>query len=240
MSALTQTRPRPPSWLLAARLMQLQAGAALRRFARKSGLRRVAELREDDLVIPDSALAHRAVDLVAEVSPVFLLNHGLRSFAFGAALGRRDGLRFDRELLFLATVLHDLGLTGRFGGPDAFELQGARAARGFLVGQGVDARRADLVHEAIALHASIGVASRGAPEVQLCHHGAGVDVAGLRIYDMKAQDVARIVEAWPRAGFKQGFAPMIAEQARQKPHCNIAGLAGFGFVKMIEDAPYGE
>jgi hypothetical protein len=240
MTTLTQRLDRQPTWLLGLRLMKYQADAALKRFARRSGLRRSAELSDDDLVLPDSALARRALELVTEVSPDFLLNHGLRSFAFGVALGRRDGLRFDRELLFLATVMHDLGLTTRFDGPEAFELQGARAARSFLLEEGAEARRADLVHEAIALHASIGVASLGAPEVALCHHGVGVDVAGLRLHDFEQHDVARVVATWPRHAFKRRFVPLLIDQTHRKPDCNIAGLVGLGFMTMIEKAPYSE
>lgn len=239
MSRLTTTREKPPSWLLASRLMRLQSQAMLRRVAHSWGLRRMAHLEESDLAIPDSALARKAVELVAETSPGFLLNHGLRAYAFGAALGRRDRLNFDRELLFLAAVMHDLGLVEQFDTADQpFELQGAKVARDFLCRQGVDNERADLVHEAIALHASIGVASRGAPEVQLCHYGTGVDVAGLRLYDFEKRDVQRIVEAWPRLGFKQGFVPLLKDQVARKPHCNIAGLVGFGFTDMIEAAPF--
>lgn len=241
MSRLTIHRPKPPAWLLATRLVHLQSQAMLRRLARSCGMRRVAHLEESDLAIPDSALARKAVALVTETSPGFLLNHGLRAYAFGAALGRRDRLKFDRELLFLAAVMHDLGLVSTYDTPDQpFELQGAKAARGFLLEQGVDHERADLVHEAIALHASIGEASRGAPEVRLCHYGTGVDVAGLRLYDMERQDVQRVVEAWPRLGFKQGFVPLLKDQVARKPACNIAGLVGFGFTDMIEAAPFSE
>ena len=240
MSTLTQTREKPPTWLLASRLMKMQMEAAVARMARSAGLRRAVDLRDDDLLIPDSAVAKRAIELVMEVSPLFLTNHGFRSFVFGAALGRREGLKFDRELLFLAAIMHDLGLTARFDGPDPFELQGARTARAFLLKEGVDERRADLVHEAIALHASVGDATRGAPEVKLCHYGTGVDVAGLRIYDFERRDVVRVVDAWPREKFKEGFVPLLEDQVARKPNCNIAGLVGFGFCGMIKKAPFRE
>ena len=238
MSLLTQTREKPPTWLLATRLMKLQVESAVHRMARSAGLRHAVDLRDDDLLIPDSAIAKRAIELVMEVSPLFLTNHGFRSFVFGAALGRRKSLKFDRELLFLAAIMHDLGLTRRFDGPDAFELQGARAARAFLVKEGEGEARADLVHEAIALHASVGEATRGAPEVKLCHYGTGVDVAGLRIYEFERRDVTRIVDAWPREKFKEGFVPLLEDQVARKPHCNISGLVGLGVCGMIKKAPF--
>lgn len=54
--------------------------------------------------------------MVAAVSPTFLCHHCMRTFLFGNLLGQRDGLRCDRELLYLGAVMHDLGLTERFDG----------------------------------------------------------------------------------------------------------------------------
>ena len=189
-------------------------------------------------VAPDGLQRARTVELVAKVSPTFLLNHGVRCYAFGAALGRLYGIRFDREVLFLATVMHDLGLTEHGAGPEPFELQGARAARDHLLGEGFPGERADVVHEAIALHASVGVASEGSPEVRLCHFGAGVDVAGLRLYAFERGGVAQLIERWPRANFKCRFSELMEREARLKPDCNIAGLVGLGFLGMVSGAAF--
>ncbi|WP_309741236.1 HD domain-containing protein, partial [Chamaesiphon sp. OTE_20_metabat_361] len=75
--------------------------------------------------IPDSDICKKATQLTTEVSPSFLCNHCLRTFFFGDLLGKRDGLKCDRELLYLGAVMHDLGLTERFGGEQRFEVDGA-------------------------------------------------------------------------------------------------------------------
>ena len=59
--------------------------------------------------IPDSPLAREASDLVAEVSPGYLEAHCRRSHVFAALLGAALGMGYDEELLYLCTVLHDLG-----------------------------------------------------------------------------------------------------------------------------------
>ncbi|MBI1263060.1 MAG: HD domain-containing protein [Rhizobiales bacterium] len=240
MAGLTEKLERLPTWQLAPKLMASQMRGVVHRALSQLGLRAKAVLDEADLVVPDSALAQQALALVAEVSPVYLLNHSLRTFAFGAVLGRRETLRFDRELFFLAAIMHDLGLTDRFEGPAPFELQGARAARGFLLEKGVAETKADCVHEAIALHARVGEAEKGSPEGRLVHFGAGVDVAGFRIYDLRRQDVDRVVARWPREQFKSCFCHLMQDQARLKPQSNIAGLVGLGFTKMIEAGPFSE
>ena len=100
--------------------------------------------------IPDSELAKKATQLVAEVSPKFLYHHCVRSYLFGDILGKRDGIKYDRELLYLGAVLHDLGLTKRFDGEQRFEVNGADAARAFILEHGLSDEKAEIVWDAIA------------------------------------------------------------------------------------------
>src|SRR5580700_3023255 len=91
--------------------------------------------------IPDSALAQKAMDLAFRVSPTVVWTHVVRTFVFGALVGRAQKLRYDEELFFLASVLHDLGLTAEFRGAERFEVVGADAADAFLKDQGVNPER---------------------------------------------------------------------------------------------------
>ena len=102
--------------------------------------------------IPDSPLAQKAVDLAFRVSPAVVWTHVLRTFVFGALVGRAQNLRYDEELFFLASVLHDLGLTTEFRGTERFEVVGADAAAAFLKDQGVNDERRAIIWDAIALH----------------------------------------------------------------------------------------
>ncbi|WP_237570429.1 HD domain-containing protein [Mycolicibacterium lacusdiani] len=65
--------------------------------------------------LPDSDICSAAMALTHDVSPAFLTNHCVRSYLFGRELAAARGLRgsadFDDEALFLACLLHDLGLT---------------------------------------------------------------------------------------------------------------------------------
>lgn len=235
---LTTSLPRVAAWRLGLRFALLAQKDMVLRLLQAGGMRRQAQVRSEDLELPDSSLCRDATAMVAAVSPLFLLNHGIRSYVFGAALGRRDGRRFDPELLYLACVMHDLGLTPPHDTDAAFELDGARAARTFLLARGFDEERAAIVHEAIALHARVGEAQRGTAEGALTQTGAGVDVMGLRWFDFAPGGVDRIVGAWPREGFKRGFVPLLHDQARRKPGCNIAGHVGLGFLDRVLAAPF--
>src|SRR5947207_401709 len=59
----------------------------------------------------NSNIARAATQLTRSVSPPYLFNHAVRTFLFGSLIGRALGQRFDKEVLYLACILHDLGLT---------------------------------------------------------------------------------------------------------------------------------
>ena len=159
--------------------------------------------------IPDSEICKKATQLVAEVSPTFLCNHCIRTFLFGDLLGKRDGLKCDRELLYLGAVMHDLGLTKRFDNQQRFEVDGADAARTFVLEHGLSDEKAQIVWDAIALHTSLGIASRKQPEIALVHLGASADVLGLRISDISSETVEQVIEAYPRLGFKMAMTELL-------------------------------
>ncbi|MEH2446261.1 MAG: hypothetical protein V7K18_10880 [Nostoc sp.] len=59
-------------------------------------------------------------------------------------LGQRDGLKCDRELLYLGAVLHDLGLSDRFDGEQRFEVDGADVAQAFVVEHGLSPKNKNI------------------------------------------------------------------------------------------------
>ena len=131
---------------------------------------------------PDTELCRRATALVAKVSPPFLFNHCVRTFHFGDALGQRDDVEYDRELLYLSAMLHDIGLTDTYAhSGHRFEVEGADRARAFVVEHGLPDDKADIVWDAIALNTSFGIALRKGAEVALTHLGASADFLGTRL-----------------------------------------------------------
>ena len=167
---------------------------------------------------PDSVLCQHATALVAKLSPDFLFNHCARSFLFADAIGKRDGLQYDRELLYLSAMMHDLGLTDSYMGADQrFELEGADRARAFLVEQGLDARKADVVWDAIALNSTFGIALRKGPETALAHLGVTADFLGTRLDGVGPERVAQIVEEYPRPAFIVSATNLLVACARRKP-----------------------
>lgn len=205
-----------------------------------------------EISIPDSELCKKATQLVAEVSDISLYNHCVRTYLFGEILGQRDGLKYDRELLYLGAVMHDLGFTKRFDGNQRFEVDGADAAQAFLLEHGLPEEKAEIVWDAIALHTSIGIASRKQPEIALVHLGAGVDVLGLRVEDLAPQTLERVIEAYPRKGWNKTCLELLISQVRGKPQAaaftwmaeigrtHVHGFACPSFDDMIHNNPFDE
>src|SRR6187549_2042918 len=83
--------------------------------------------------IPDSKIAREAAELVRQHESELLFNHSVRVFVFGAMKGIRQNLRLDSELLYVASLFHDLGLVDAYHTDSKrFEVDGADAAREFL------------------------------------------------------------------------------------------------------------
>ncbi|MEV7937730.1 HD domain-containing protein [Kitasatospora sp. NPDC088264] len=176
--------------------------------------------------IPDSRLAAEATELVRDATTELLYHHSRRVYLFGALQGRRRGLDFDPELLYLAAMFHDLGL-----GPEhhasgrRFEVDGAEAAAAFLRGHGVDERRVRLVWEAIALHTTPGIPEFLEPETALTTAGVELDVLGIGYADLAAADRDAVVAAHPRPDFKRGILRAFHDGVAPKPE------TAFGNVK---------
>lgn len=235
---LTTQLVRPPLPLLLLRFVRAELGASARRLRRALGGATPRELSLDELAIPDSALAQAATGLARACEPTFLFNHSVRSYLFGVAIGLELGLEPDRELLYVASVLHDLGLVPEHDTGDHFELDGARAAHSFALRSHVDERRAGLLHEAIALHTSIGIADSREPEIALVHYGAGLDVIGYRSEDVAIATREAVVASWPRVDLKEALLETIDAQVARKPWCHIAGHTALGFRRKVLGAPF--
>lgn len=164
----------------------------------------------------DSEIAKRATELSRTLSPPYLFNHAVRTFLFGSLVGRASGRKFDEEILYLACILHDLGLTDRFEGNLPFEIQGAEAAKHFLEEHAYAREKIGIVWDGIAMHASpIGQFKQA--EVALVGEGAGADAIEPDFSEIQKSDVAEIVKQFPRLKFKDAFVKTCAGVARRHP-----------------------
>jgi HD superfamily phosphodiesterase len=170
------------------------------------------------VAIPDSRLAREATELIRSVESDLLYNHSLRVYSFGSLQGVRLGLNFDPELLYVGAMFHDIGLVeGHRSAHDRFEVDGANAAREFLVGQGVTGDALRVVWDAIALHTTPGIPQHKEPEVALVTAGVELDVLGFGYDDISAEDRDAVLAAYPRVDFKESIIEAFADGMAQRP-----------------------
>lgn len=176
--------------------------------------------------LPDSSIADKATKFVYETTPPFLFYHSMRAFLFADALGKRDGLKYDRELLYLGAVLHDVGFSESFPGKERFEVEGADAARALVLEHGYPEEKAEIIWDAIALHTTVAVALRKQPEIALVALGTALDVSGRRLDELDPRTVADILESFPRSNFKEAAFEMLVSYAKRHPkHLPFTWLA---------------
>ena len=199
---------------------------------------------------PDTELTRKAAALVARVHNQPMQHHLHRTWWFAEFLGRKRGLQYDRELVYLASIFHDLGLTEEFAADGRFEVDGADAASRFLKQQGYEDAKAEMVWDAVALHSSVGIVERKRPEIALISLGAHVDVFGLHLDEITPALLDDTLALYPRLGMKKAFTAAVAEVVRKKPHTALGTVLvdvghrhvhGFhcpNVCDLIEDAPF--
>ncbi len=187
---------------------------------------------------PDSTTAREAVAAAQDLLSPAVVQHSHRAYAWGAALAALDGITFDRELLYVASMFHDTGLPS--GIPDIdFTVRSAGLLRLFADRHGTSPDRREVMTNAIALHHTPGVTTEAGSEAYLLSAGAGVDVFGLRAGDIPDAVRREVVQQHPRLGFKQEFTRLWRAEARQVPRGRAAYLRSYAVTDLtIRLAPF--
>src|SRR6202022_1052929 len=132
------------------------------------------------ITIPDTPLVRDVTALIRDAEDDLLFDHSRRVFLFGMLQGRRRGLQPDLELLYAGAMFHDIGLTKPYRSSMLrFEVDGANAARDFLLDHGVGDVDARKVWLSIALHTTPNVPEFLDPEIALVTAGVETDVLGI-------------------------------------------------------------
>jgi len=185
------------------------------------------------VAIPDTPLVRAITAHIRDVENDLLFNHSRRVFLFGALQGRRRGLQPNLELLYAGAMFHDIGLTERYRGSTLrFEVDGANAARDFLLEHGVDEADAGKVWLGIALHTTPGVPEFLTPETALVTAGVETDVLGIGRDDLPSDALEAVTAAHPRPDFKRQILAAFNDGMKHRPQttfgtCNADVLERF-------------
>jgi hypothetical protein len=233
---LTLFRQSVPAWIevLADRLMSPL------RSAKRSDLPPIP-------TIPHTRIAQEAEQLC----PPWLRDHCYRTYVIGALLGR--DLCFDQELLFVASMLHDVGLSPDLGefsdrAPDSdyvktdapcFAVRGAGVAERLATNQGWPRARGRALAEAISLHLNVRVARSQGVEAHLLNAGTAFDVIRLRSRKLSQELIDCIERKWPRGDdFCANILAAWKCESEDHPDCRVAflGRRPLSFERRIRKA----
>jgi hypothetical protein len=166
---------------------------------------------------PASELARQARELLHACCDAQLAAHCERSFQFAALVAEAEGVVVDMEVVYIGTLLHDVGLTARFAGPARFEMRGANGVRDLLRDAGMDEVRAEMVWDIIALHASTAIAAHKSNETRIANRGISIDVRGAGAEHLPADAVRAVLDMWPRHDFPSTFEQMLIDEVQGNP-----------------------
>src|SRR3981189_2842458 len=178
------------------------------------------------VMVPDSKLAREATELVRDTESPLLFNHSTRVYYFGSLGGKRLGLKFDPELLYIGAMFHDMGLTPQYSSnSDRFEVDGANAARAFLKQHGISQQEIDTVWTAIALHTTPGIPQYMHPVIALVTAGVEMDVLGIGYAEYNNAEREAVVHAHPRsARFKEDIIQAFYDGNKHKPETTFGNV----------------
>jgi HD superfamily phosphodiesterase len=178
------------------------------------------------VMVPDSKLAREATELVRDTESPLLFNHSTRVYFFGSLAGKRRGLKFDPELLYIGAMFHDMGLTPQYSSKsDRFEVDGANSARAFLRQHNISQQEIDTVWTAIALHTTPGIPQHMHPVVALLTNGVEMDVLGIAYAEFSDADREAIVAAYPRTEhFKEDIIQAFYDGIKHKPETTFGNV----------------
>jgi hypothetical protein len=202
--------------------------------------------------VPDGPLITAVIEHAQRLSEPYLFNHAMRSWLFAEAMGGLKGIDYDREVVAIGTILHDIGLTASVSGPNRFEVNGADAALSFIKGKGLSDRRAQLIWDLVALNSTPSLALHKEPEVAVGTMGIGLDYSGFGVEALPTVDVEHILNAFPRLRMKQRFAEACCQLITARPetsHDNflrdfgerfVPGYKTVSTVDLLMNAPFDE
>ena len=202
-------------------------------------------LRLADIHVPTTLVAELAAEAAVAWCPRALMEHNHRSYLWAAARGMEMGIPFDEELLYVAAMLHDIGLVGAFDNATlSFDEAGGNVAWMFAAGAGWPVERRIRLGEIIVRHMWDSVDPAFDAEGHLLEVGTAIDISG-RDPGLWAPELrAEIVDAHPRLDLVAEFTACFNDQARRKPDSSAAaavrnGIAGRLAANVLDSADPG-
>ncbi|MEV4162483.1 HD domain-containing protein [Nonomuraea dietziae] len=191
-----------------------------------------------NLVIPDTSACRASLEVATAFHSPALLNHSVRAYLWAAHYARRKGIHFDAELLYVAAMLHDLGLAEAFDNHSLpFEEAGGHVAWVFGAGAGWPVERRRRAAEVIVRHMWDEVDVRDDPEGHLLELSTAMDISGRDTDAIPGDLREEVLSRYPRLGLAEEFVACFESQAARKPGSLAASFVRSGFAARVAANP---
>lgn len=195
-------------------------------------------MRFDDLVIPDTAACRTSLEVATAYHTPSLLNHSIRAYLWAAGHASLHGIAFDAELLYVSSMLHDVGLAREFDSHTVpYEEAGGHVAWVFGAGAGWPVERRVRASEVIVRHMWAEVPVEQDPEGHLLELSTGMDISGRGTDGIPADLRVEVLERYPRLEIAKEFTACIADQGERKPASLAGQFARSGIAARIASNP---
>lgn len=171
----------------------------------------------------DTRISTSAYKMAASTLHPSILNHSIRVFKYADELAKHTNSKYftdphQRDLLFTACILHDIGTTQECNGPQRFEVEGADAAVKHLSSYDVSEADAHCVWTAIACHTSPGIAERIGELAKLVRVAVVTDFSrGTAKLDMLESMREGLETQHERADIEKVLGDAVVEQVKADP-----------------------
>lgn len=209
-----------------------------RLFLEKRRFRNVTVAQVERVKIPDSNLIRRIAKDINGLYSAELERHCIRTYCWALLLAQTDHVKVDEEQLYLASLLHDLGLSEQHihhAQCGCFAVYGAEQAEKILQKHQANSELQQIVYEAISAHLNPWVSPADFDAVAVyTSQGAFLDVTGKRLYKIHAANQQEVLQSYPRTYFQGEILATM-----KKPHhkSTRAGLMQKAFMKMVQANP---
>ncbi|MDT0643189.1 HD domain-containing protein [Zunongwangia sp. F363] len=188
-------------------LIQAEIQNSFSRILYGSGLKEKKHFRVQNISIPDSRIVFQALEEAESNYSERLLKHCYRTFYWSSGLGLVENLKFDPELLFISSILHDIALSENHNhicSQKCFALHGADYIHSFAIKNKLSGQEAEILKNAVLHHLNPSVdKEKIGPEAYLLAKGAVLDVAGHGYHKLPHPFIIDIHRTYPREGFKE-------------------------------------
>src|SRR4051794_3160247 len=177
--------------------------------------------------LPSSPIADAAMSAATSHSHPAVLNHSVRSYWQARSIAEHEGVldHLSDDLLFAATLLHDIGASASAPGRERFEIEGADIAAATLLEIGVCEAHVQEVWDAIALHTSAGLADRRGVLPRIVRAGVLADF--VLAPDKRRRLQTQLHVEWPRLDVESVLVDGIIGRAKGNdalPHYGMPGV----------------